>query len=101
MTFSIRSFRRGVIAACLVLGSGPIAAAQALGTIEGIARSDDDGTPIAFALIRLSAADPQSPTTAAEQQRITTGTGRFRFTDVSPGQYRLTLLRIGYRPVQS
>jgi hypothetical protein len=71
------------------------------GVIDGIVRSEDDGSPVPFALIRLQPDSGQTQQSGAAQQRITSAEGRFRFASVSPGSYRIQLLRIGYRPVLS
>jgi hypothetical protein len=92
------------LAALALLASalGHDARAQTAGSIEGIARSEDDGSPIPFALIRVQRVDSRPGTPdATQQQGITTAAGRFRFTNIPPGEYRLQLLRIGYRPVLS
>jgi hypothetical protein len=93
---------RGAAALLLLLLPATRAAAQGgAGTIEGVATSAEDGTPLPFALVRLLPAE--SPAGAAPptplQQRITSAEGRFRLVDVPAGDYRLQLARIGYRPV--
>ncbi|MFN2566743.1 MAG: carboxypeptidase-like regulatory domain-containing protein [Gemmatimonadaceae bacterium] len=97
--------RRTLANVCLLAGCMcPEASAQAtLGAVEGVARSEDDGSLIPFALIRLQRVVDQQTTLPAgsQQQGITSATGRFRFASVPPGTYRLQLLRIGYRPVLS
>ena len=79
------------------------AAPQAVGTIQGVARSEDDGSLIPFALVRLERVgqDQDSGSTVPPRRGMTSASGRFRFANVPPGTYRLQLLRIGYRPVVS
>ena len=83
---------------CVCAVASTVAAQESTGGVEGVASSEDDGAPIPFALVKLLPTDPRQATT---QQGITDATGRFRFQTVSPGEYRLQLLRIGYRPVLS
>lgn len=82
-----------------LIGSAPIAMAQSsTGHIEGLARHAADATPIAFALVRLEPTEPRADTL---RQRVTTAQGHFRFSGVPSGDYRLRLLRIGYKPIVS
>jgi hypothetical protein len=81
-----------------VLGApGTVAAQAAEGAIEGMARRDEGGVPIPFALVRLKPANQDS----AALQVITGDAGHFRFSRVPVGEYHLELLRIGYRPAVS
>ena len=75
-----------------------VAAQGGPGAVEGVAKTEEDSTPIQFALVRLVPVDPKS---AVVQQGITSAQGRFRFSSVLAGDYKLELLRIGYRPVVS
>ena len=68
------------------------------GAVNGVAKSTEDGAPISFALVRLLPVDSAS---GGGQQGITSAQGRFQFSSVKPGAYRLQLLRIGFRPVTS
>ena len=103
MRRSTASLARAIlIAAVLASGAAESAAQPVGGTIEGIARADDGGAAIPFALVRLSPADsPSVAAVVALRQRIADAEGRFRFADVAAGAYRVQLLRIGYRPVLS
>jgi hypothetical protein len=85
---------------CLLVVSRGAAAQVTAGVVRGVARSEEDGTVIPFALVRLQLVEPQTADTSARQV-ITTAAGRFHFTGVAPGNYRLQLLRIGFRPVHS
>src|SRR3954469_8524647 len=73
----------------------PPAVAQP-GAVEGTARADSGDAPIAFALVRLL-----GPDSAVAAQGITNADGRFRFARVAAGNWRVQLLRIGFRPVLS
>jgi hypothetical protein len=90
-----------LLSAMLVLAtaSAPDAKAQT-GAIEGVARAEDSGAPVQFALVRLLLAD-SSRRSDSPPQGITNASGRYRFDDVAPGWYRVQLLRIGFRPVLS
>jgi hypothetical protein len=95
MTFALRC-----AALMLVTVSVPTANAQT-SAVEGVARATDDGAPVAFALVRLVRADSNAMRADAPLQGITSADGRYRFGDVTPGRYRVQLLRIGFRPVLS
>lgn len=82
---------RTLLAAALLLGAGPLAAQD--GRVVGRAVSEADGTPIAYALLRLAPAAGGSARTAA-----TDAQGRFTLEAVAPGAYRVTLARIGFAP---
>jgi hypothetical protein len=69
------------------------------GSVEGSAVSADDSTTIAHALVRLRGAT--GGTSAVRMEAITSATGRFRFGGLPAGDYRVQLLRIGFRPVTS
>jgi hypothetical protein len=103
-------FRRSAIhawvAACLLLlgGSSSLRGQAGVGTVTGLAERDEDGAPISFALVRLLPLPPAGRAASASPavaQSVTTERGRFRFTNVSPGDYRLQLARIGFRPALS
>ena len=70
-------------------------------TMEGIARAEDGGAPIPFALVRLVPADTTASRSRTPPQGITSSNGYYRFTGVAAGRYRVQLLRIGFRPVLS
>ena len=91
-----------LLSAVLVLGtaSAPAAIAQQA-TIEGVARSEDGGAPVPFALVRLVPADSTASRSGTPPQGITSDVGRYRFSGVAAGRYRVQLLRIGFRPVLS
>jgi hypothetical protein len=91
-----------LIAAVLVLGaaSAPDVNAQSA-AVEGVARAEEGGAPVQFALVRLVRADSSSRPSDNPPQGITSASGRYRFGGVAPGRYRVQLLRIGFRPVLS
>jgi hypothetical protein len=66
-----------------------------------VARAEDGGAPIPFALVRLVPADSATSPSGAPPQGITSADGRYRFGGVAAGRYRVQLLRIGFRPVLS
>lgn len=88
-------------AIALMLGAtlAPRAGAQT-GAIEGVARTEGGDAPVQFALVRLVRADSSALSPAAPRG-ITNAIGRYRLAELSPGQYRVQLLRIGYLPVYS
>lgn len=68
------------------------AAAQGTGTVAGRAVGAEDGAAVPLSLVRLRA---ERGDTAG--RRVLTGPdGAFRFDSVAPGEYRLTMERIGY-----
>ena len=91
-----------VLPAVVVLGLAVATGARAQSAIvEGTARAEDDGAPIAFALVRLVSADTTASLSATSPKGITSADGRYRFTVVPAGRYRVQLLRIGFRPALS
>ena len=92
----VRNARIGMSIA-FAFGASALASAQT-GGVTGVARGEESGAPIPFVLVRLLPTDSQS---VGGRQEITNAEGRFRFTSVLAGSYRLQLLRIGYRPVLS
>jgi hypothetical protein len=85
------------LAALLLLGAASARAVDAQpAAVEGVARAEDGGAPIPFALVRLL-----GPDSTVSAQGITGPEGRFRFGGVAAGSYRVQLLRIGYWPVLS
>ena len=97
--------RNRAIALCsavLLLGAAPVSDVHAqTATIEGMARAEDGGAPIPFALVRLVPADTTASRSGMPPQGITSGNGHYRFAGVAAGRYRVLLLRIGFRPVLS
>jgi hypothetical protein len=90
-----------LLAAVLLLGT--VAARDAIAqraAIEGVVRTVEGAVPVQFALVRLVGAD-SSPLRDGPPQGMTSGTGRYRFDGVAPGNYRVQLLRIGFLPVLS
>jgi Carboxypeptidase regulatory-like domain len=90
-----------VLAALVVLGmSARPAAIDQKATVEGRA-SAEGGAPVPFALVQLVPADSGAVPPESPPQTITNADGRYRFEGVTPGRYRVQLLRIGFRPVLS
>ena len=88
-----------LVAVALTLGLALRANGQgSVGAVRGVARSEADGTPIPFVLVRLLLSDSKD---GARRQGITNAQGRFQFDSVPSGTYRLQLLRIGFRPALS
>lgn len=80
---------------------GPSAAPDALAqqaVVEGVARAEEGGAPVPFALVRLIRADSSPLPSDNPPQGITNAEGRYRFDRVAPGRYRVELVRIGFRP---
>ena len=90
-----------LLAALLILGMSatPDAIAQKA-IFEGHARAEG-GAPVQFALVQLVHADSSPVPSESPPQSITNADGRYRFEGVTPGRYRVQLLRIGFRPVLS
>ncbi|MEO7823726.1 MAG: carboxypeptidase-like regulatory domain-containing protein [Gemmatimonadaceae bacterium] len=88
-----------VVTQCVFLLTAPPLSGQAIeGTIQGAARSEEVGGPISFAFVRLL---PVNGDTATIRKVVTGDAGHFSFARVPAADYRLELLRIGYRPVVS
>jgi hypothetical protein len=66
-----------------------------------VARAEEGGAPVPFALVRLVRVDSSPLPADSPPQGITTASGRYRFDGVAPGRYRVQLLRIGFRPLLS
>ena len=88
-----------LFAALLILGmsAAPGAIAQQA-VVEGVARAEEGGAPVQFALVRLVRADSSPLPSESPPQGITNADGRYRFDGVAPGRYRVELLRIGFQP---
>lgn len=84
----------------LAMGSAPVTSAQSA-TVEGVARAEDGGGPIPFALVRLIHADSTATPSGTRPQGITNADGRYRFVGLAAGRFRVQLLRIGFQPVVS
>jgi Ca-activated chloride channel family protein len=67
--------------------------------VEGVARAEESGAAVQFALVRLVRADSSPLPSDSPPQGITNADGRYRFDGVAPGRYRVQLLRIGFRPL--
>lgn len=93
----VRTSCRTVVALLACAAAAPLHA-QA-GLVEGRVLGVEDSTVIAHALVRLQVLEGTE--WVARQQHITSSTGRVRFANVTPGSYRIQLLRIGYRPAAS
>ena len=89
-----------LFAALLILGSSPApdAIAQTKAVVEGVARAEEGGAPVQFALVRLVRADSSPLPSDSPPEGITNADGRYRFDGVAPGRYRVELVRIGFRP---
>lgn len=89
------------ILALVLLGFGGASRAIAqvgYGTVEGVARTAEDGAPLSFLLIQLLPVDYQ---TASPLRVLTDGEGGFSFIRVPAGDYRLQVERIGYQRILS
>src|SRR6187402_2607243 len=69
--------------------------------VEGQVRAAEGGAPVQFALVQLVHAESSPVPSENPPQAITNADGRYRFEGVTPGRYRVQLLRIGFRPVLS
>jgi hypothetical protein len=77
-----------VLFSSALAGQGTAPAAAARGTIDGIV-SDTNLTPLHAAFVSI----------VGTSLRVGTGpNGRFRITNIKPGQYLLIVKRVGYRP---
>lgn len=70
-------------------------------TVEGVARAEESGMPMPFALVRLVHDDSTVWHSDNPSQEMTNANGRYRFVGVAPGRYRVQLLRIGFQPALS
>jgi hypothetical protein len=69
----------------------PAAAAQGTGVIAGMLSTADKGTPVRRAVVRLNRVTPGvTKTTSSDAE------GRFIFTDLPAGEYRLTATKPGF-----
>ena len=91
-----------LFAALLILGisAAPDAIAQKA-AVEGVARAEEGGAPVQFALVRLVRADASPLPSDSPPQGMTNADGRYRFDGVAPGRYRVQLQRIGFRSLLS
>src|SRR5262249_24349338 len=62
------------------------------GSLQGVAVELGTGRPLARVKVALLKTDPGNATASV----ITDGTGRFRFQNIPPGQYRVSAMRDGY-----
>ena len=97
-----RRRRIALLTGGLILGTSvaPGAVAQKA-AVGGVARAEESDAPVQFALVRLVRADSGPSPSEGPPQGITSADGRYWFSDVAPGRYRVQLLRIGFRPVLS
>lgn len=79
----------------------PWASGTQTATVEVVVRAEVGGAPVQFALVQLVSADSSALPSDAPPQGMTNVSGRFRFDDVTPGRYRVQLLRVGFEPVLS
>ena len=105
------SFRQITLSLALggILAAPSLASAQAstdavpAGALAGRVVDAATGEPVRDALITLEAApvgllfEMRSPPTVRARQAVTAPEGLYRFADVPPGRYSLTIERIGYR----
>ena len=79
--------------AALLLGAAASRAQQPIAlTLRGAVVTTGTDLPIPYAIVELLPGFPQ---------RLTDDSGRFRFSGVVPGQYRLLVRQIGYMPIDS
>lgn len=84
--------RRGALVIAALVGASSLHA-QAGGVVEGTARNAEDGAAIPFALIRLV---PSTELRVKIPPSVTDADGRFSFSGLPAGEYRLQLERIGF-----
>ena len=89
-----------LLAVLLILGASARSAFAQKAVVEGRA-SAEGGAPVPFALLQLVPAQPSPGPSETPPQTMTNADGRYRFEAVTPGRYRVQLLRIGFRPVLS
>lgn len=80
----------------LALLARPAPLAAQSGAVEGVAVQADGGEPIPASLVRLLPAGG-----GAARSTLTDAAGTFRFADVAPGEYRLSMERIGFTAAPS
>jgi len=88
-------------AVVLLRTASPAEVMAQMTAIEGVARSEEGGAPVQFALVRLVGPDSSPLPSNGPPQAMTNASGRYRFDGVAPGRYRVKLLRIGFLPVFS
>lgn len=69
---------------------------QALCSIEGVVRQADTGEPLKKVLLTAFASTPRGTGPMNPVTASTDAEGRFRLTNIEPGQYRLVAERSGY-----
>jgi hypothetical protein len=74
----------------MLLAPAPAAAQRIAGTVV----EADTRRPVVAALVQQLAAGPDSIIASA----VTDAAGRFRFGRITPGRYRIRILRIGFKP---
>ena len=83
-------FFKAVVLTLLIVGGAPGRSwAQGVGSVRGELRRSSDNGPVAGAVVRLL------PSTRVD---TTDSAGRFSFREVTPGRYRVTVLRLGFVP---
>jgi protocatechuate 3,4-dioxygenase beta subunit len=85
-------------AVVLALSVGQAAAPAATGSLSGRVVADGSGAPLAGARVMVMPARPNGPF-GPPPQATTDEDGRFAFTSLAPGQYRITVQRTGYAPL--
>jgi hypothetical protein len=75
----------------LVLGHPLDVGAQAAGGVQGVVATPD-GAPVAGAIVQIAPADGRSP-----RRTLSDRQGMYRFADLPPGRYSVTVRHLGYR----